>query len=214
MKGVGKTVDIAFLFQSNPNWTRLIGFEEVDAVHPRLFFNSELVNMLECDAFECGYSEDVSWWYIYYENGEVVDRFESDPLETIVQPHYDQPLDPYDARTMYYESKGIRDWQYASLPSEILSLYQGDPAKLEPIMIEGNSRELESLITKSSLEEAIQRLSKIVDLSLIGQHLSIDVFSALGNRLVPPDEKILDLINIGLNLLIFQNPDVNLQVED
>ena len=68
-QGRGDTLEFIFLLTINNEWTRLIGLDFADGAYPRLFYSYELVMLLDCDAFECGFVEDVSWWYRYYERG-------------------------------------------------------------------------------------------------------------------------------------------------
>ncbi len=212
-KGLSKNIDVVFLLKAHSLWTRMIGFEQVDTVHPRLFFNSELVVMLGCDAFECGFINTLSWWYVYYEQGKVIDRFDTEPIETIVHPLYDQPLDPNDLRTIFFKCMGIKEWQYTPLPSEILAHYQGNPERLAPILIDGNHQILEGILEEETPEKAIARLGEASELPYIGQYLSIDLFSSLSNRLVTPDPETLEITRQGMTLLVLQHPKMDLEFQ-
>jgi hypothetical protein len=203
---IGDNVDIVFFVPVNNSWVRVIGFEQVDTVHPRLIFNSELVIALCCDAFECGFLEDVSWWYIYYENGMVIDRFDSNPIETITQPHYDQPLDPSDPRTIYYLCNGIKEWQYVDIPDEVISQFVGKPEKLESILDRGNVESLKNIMNVESPEEAISQFGAISTLQYINEYLALGLLSVLTNTLVEPEKEVSELLQRGISLAILEHP--------
>ena len=205
---VRRSIDVAFFVPVDTDWIRMIGFELANTVHPRAFFGSELVVALGCDAFDCGFLEDTSWWYVYYQNGKVVDRFDSDPIETITQPLYDQPLDPNDPRLIYYLCNNIINWQYAELPDQVLNQFIGRPELLEPILLPGKIDEVSKLFEISSSQEGIKWLKSISTLPFINEYLAFELLSALSNTLREPDEYIEELLSRGLSAMVLQHPKI------
>lgn len=201
-----RSIDIVFFVPVATDWIRMIGFEQGDTVHPRAFFNSELVVALGCDAFECGFLEDVSWWYVYYQGGKALDRFDSDPIETITQTHYDQPLDPNDPRAIYYLCNNVIKWQYSELPDQVLNQFIGRPEILEPILLPGKINEVNHSLEKYSPEEGINWLKSICSLPFLNEYLAFELRFSLQNTLRKPDEYIEELLSRGLSAMVLQHP--------
>jgi hypothetical protein len=204
---LGMTLDPVFVAPLQGGWCRLFGLEQVDSSRPRLLFPSELVMMLNCDAFECGFAEDVSWWYVYYEQGLPADRFDSNPVETIRSVTGLFPTDPNDPRSAYLAYSQLRPVDLTALPTPILDLFAPSPARLRPILNPVAEIDLGPLFHVSDPETGIRLLSRAICLPEIGQFGSLDLFDELSNTSRPPTPRVSALLEAGLSLTIYRHPN-------
>jgi hypothetical protein len=206
-----ETVELAFLAQANPAWTRVIGIEKVVECFPRLYFASELAFLLSCDAFECGFLDSLSWWYCYYEGGLPADRFDSLPEETYWQPDPRQPLDPNDSRTVYLQALQHGKPAEVVLPGKVLAEYRGRPSRLASITRPGQEQALSELtLSDCHPMSAVRSLRELLTLPWIGSYLALDLFTELANHRRPPSEATMALIGRGLAFVALQHPKVSL----
>jgi hypothetical protein len=205
----GRHEVIALLAIDN-GWTRLIGLELVNNSYPRLFFSSETVMLLGCDAFECGFYDREGWWYFYYEQGLLVDCFHSnlhEPVKTLVT----DISDPNDLRTTY-----LKCFRYSAdvflhksvpevtLPLQVTSQFVGHPEKLISVLRDQNVKALEEILHEESPELAIERLRQVLSLPYIGEFQIRDIARAdLSN---PYYSFVYQLIEWGLTLIVLDHP--------
>jgi hypothetical protein len=205
-QGLGMALDPLFAVSLPGGWCRVLGLEQVDSSRPRLLFPSELVMILGCDAFECGFAEDVSWWYVYYEQGLAVDRFDSNPVDTIRSVSALFPTDPNDPRSAYLASTQLRPPQLQTLPSSILNCFVPSPERLSPILTPSCDIDLQVLLCETDPEAAIRLLAQAINLPGIGQLGALDLFDELAHSGDPPRPGTMALLEAGLSLTVYRHP--------
>ena len=173
----GELFDPIFFINADEEWIRVIGLEEIDVCQPRLIFNSEIINQLGCDAFECGYYENDPdiWWYVYYKNGVAEDRFQShiDEWFDIVRINSDGPLDPLDPIGFYINNMRESDIEIDShlipLPADLIGEYIGEPAKFADLIKVKDPSSVERILSITDPISAISQLSETFTLPYIGE---------------------------------------------
>jgi hypothetical protein len=212
--GPGGRHEFIALLELDNGWTRLVGLELVNSSYPRLFFGSELITNLGCDAFECGYYDRQGWWYSYYEEGRVVDRFHSNPDEPL-ELYAADIQDPNDLRTVY-----IKCLRYSfnntapvftseiSLPTAITRKLVGHPEILAPIARNGDTSNIPEILLEEDVEIAVERLARQLSLPYLGEIQIEDIVQA--HPYHPSYPLILTLIKRGLTLIVLEHPKVHL----
>lgn len=193
-------------------WVRVEGFDTEYACPQRTFFASELVHLLGCDAFDCGFMDTVAWWYAYYEAGEIVDRFDMRPEENFMTRYSDSPFDPDDQFsktpdpnhpiTIYMRANGLK-YVPVSIPPEIREQFQGQPERLMPIMKKGiTPQQAGKLVAPTRWlswpESAIAQVAALIDLPYIGEYPVRDHLSA--------SQIMQQRIEQGLTIQVFECP--------
>jgi hypothetical protein len=170
LEGRLDTLETIFALTVNDQWTRLIGLDFADAAHPRLFYTYELVMLLGCDAFECGFIGRAAWWYSYFERGLIKERFCSNPWEAL-DASWDDLWGADDPRLIYGRCIGVRDqYKIRSLPVPVQQQLRGDPKQLAPILKPSGEQQLTDVLQEELPERAIERLSQVIELPYIGEY--------------------------------------------
>jgi hypothetical protein len=164
--------------------------------------------LLNCDAFECGFLDSLSWWYAYYENGRIIDRFDSNPVDTFASG-IGNIFGFEDPRHIFCKCAGYHDHYVTSLPAQVMTQYQGHPEKLAPIIRNGDITELRNILQEKWPRGAIKRLSQIMILPYIGEFEFIDFTdSVLHSRYCsePDPPWVKEAITQGLTMTILAHP--------
>jgi hypothetical protein len=207
--GPGGKFEVIALLALNNGWTRLIGLGLANTSYPRLFFSSELVMLLRCDALEYGFYDREGWWYFYYETGLLVDCFHSN-LQEPVKLHVTDISDPNDLRTVYLKClrySGVfsrKSTSEVTLPPQVTSYFVGHPEKLAPILKDQNIKALEEVLGEKSPELAIERLGQVLILPHITEfHISEIVQANLSDSYY---SFLYELMGQGLTLIVLDHP--------
>lgn len=210
LPGLGVTCDVLYLATADNDWTQVIGLG--NTCYPRLFFSSEIVMILGCDAFECGFLDTVSWWYSYYEKGLLVDRFDSNAKRTFLDSR-DDLFGPDDPRAIYLRCSGLKNRHAMPFPQRLASFFQGHPERLVPILKEASVDAVQDILSERWPEVAIRRFSQFSTLPHIGELSTSDIFDGVVNtriRSEPIPASILEIIRRGLTMIVMQHPKLAL----
>ena len=203
------TLEVFFLLTANGQWTRLIGLDFDAMALPRLFYSYELVMLLGCDAFECGFADRIAWWYSYFEKGLIVDRFCSDPLMAL-HDFMDKIWGPDDPRIIYGRCAGLERLQeIPALPIPVQQQLQGHLEKLIPILKPSHAQQLSDILQEKHPAHAIDRLSQVIALPHIGEFTTVtflEDFASVRMRGEPTPDWITAPLEQGLGLVMLRHP--------
>jgi len=201
-------------YSVSSGWTRLVGFELSLGSYPRLLFPSEVILLLGCDAFECGFHERPNrWWYKYYENGLLIDRFEA-KLETMIKPTSLPIWDPNDLGTIYAKCIVYRDYSAPALadditlPPELAAYYRGNASGLLRLAKPESKLGIAQVLQETDPLHAIERLRDSLQLPDIGK-FSLEELVELDFNWSDIDD-YLRLLDSGLTITVFEHPRVAL----
>ena len=165
--------------------------------------------LLGCEAFECGFVERIAWWYSYFEEGLIRDRFWSDPLMPL-SSFQDKIWGPDDPRVIYAKCLGVEKLhEVRLLPPQIAGQFQGDLDTLSKILKPQVADLMKNILQEKSPEVAIERLSQVMDLPYIGELETADFledFAGIRRRVEPTPDWITQTIKQGLTLIMLHHP--------
>jgi hypothetical protein len=197
------------LTQINHNWVQILGLENIIYFPVKPLSISTLIDKIACDAFLCGYNSSYFWWYEYYEEDKIIDRFNSHPFDDFLDRYW---LDEADPRSIY--NREIGNKTNSDFPKHVYDDFKGNPQKLNPIIREDSSAgAIEKLFVEIRPDSAVWRLSKIIDLPLIGKFTSEMLLSLIyhwiesGGGIDNPPEILTPIIENKTSMLAFQKPE-------
>jgi hypothetical protein len=212
--GPGGKYEVIALLDLGFGWTRLIGLELVNTSYPRMFFTSELIERLGCDAFVCGYYDRQGWWYCYYEDGRIIDQFHSDP-NAPMELYATDLYDPNDLRTTFLKCLRYSDDYTAPksstevvFPSVVTDNYVGHPDLLAPIARNNNTTDITEILDERDVEVAVERMSRYLSLPYMGELRIAEIAQA--DPYHTSFSSILELIRLGLAVIVLEHPKVRL----
>lgn len=207
------TLEAIFLLTVDSQWIRLIGLDFDAMAFPRLFYTYELVMLLGCDGFECGFVDSIAWWYSYFERGLIVDRSCSDPLMALYD-FRDKIWGSDDPRIIYSRCASVERLQeIRALPISVQQQLQGQPEKLIPILKPSHMQQLKDVLQETHPGRAIDKLSQIVALPYIGEFTTVtflEDFASARVRGEPTPDWITEPLEQGLGLVMLHHPKYSL----
>jgi len=203
-----KGLDSVFVLPPINGWSCILGMAELNL--PKLMVGGELVQLLGCDAVDCGFYDSTSWWYDLYLGGLVIDRYDSNPEESYNERTYLGSLDPTDPREIHRQSLDA-PVEYVRFPPDVLSAYRGDSKRVAAVFhnSEREENEVETILRRTEVHPETAFLRFCAELSLPhADKTSCEHLFMLLTRLAhnhpaqPPDPDLLKWMEEGLAMIV------------